>query len=67
MECVARELDGASDMDRMLSTPEPEPVAGDDPIVEEDDSEEEDEVRKETGSPATGRGIFTMRSPIWST
>lgn len=58
MECVVRELDGASDMDRMLSTPEPEPVAGDDPIIEEDDSEGEDEVRKGTVSQSLGRGVL---------
>lgn len=58
MECVARELDGASNVDRMLSTPEPEPVAGDDPIIEEDDSEGEDEVRKGAEVPASERAAY---------
>lgn len=45
MEGVARELGGASDVPRMLSTPEPEPVEEDAPILDED-MEDEDEVRK---------------------
>lgn len=43
---MARELDGTSDVDRMMSTPEPEPVAGDNHFIEDDSEEEEDEVRK---------------------
>ena len=45
MEGVVRELGGASDVPRMMSTPEPEPVEVDEPIIEED-SEEEEEVRE---------------------
>ena len=43
MEGVARGLNGASDVERMMSTPEPEPIDVDDPVEEE--SEEDDEVR----------------------
>lgn len=44
MEGVVRELGGASEVSRMMSTPEPEPVEVDDSIIEEE-SEEEEEVR----------------------
>ena len=45
MEGVVRELGGASEVSRMMSTPEPEPVEVDDSIIEEESEEEEEEVR----------------------
>ncbi|CAI8025755.1 hypothetical protein GBAR_LOCUS14856 [Geodia barretti] len=44
MEGVVRELGGASDVPRMVSTPEPEPVEVDEPIIEEESEEEEEEL-----------------------
>ena len=51
MVCVCqnstgKELGGASDVPRMMSTPEPEPVEVDEPIIEEESEEEEEEVRE---------------------
>ena len=46
MEGVVRELGGASEVTRMTSTPEPEPVEVDEPIIEEESEEEEEEVRE---------------------
>ena len=46
MEGVVRELGGASDVPRMVSTPEPEPVEVDEPIIEEESEEDEEEVRE---------------------
>ena len=43
MEGVARELGGASEVPRMMSTPEPEPVDVEDPIPDEESEEEEEE------------------------
>ena len=48
MEGVVRELGGASDVPRMMSTPEPEPVDMEEPPIDED-SEGEDEVRVSEG------------------
>ena len=49
MEDMVRKLGGASDVPRMMSSPEPEPVDADDPIEEEEEeSEGDDEVRQHT-------------------
>ena len=42
MESVARELGGASDIPRMMSTPEPEPLEFDEPLIEGDSDGEDD-------------------------
>ena len=47
MEGVVRQLGGAWDMPRLISTPEPEPLEIDEPIDDEDSEEEEIPVIEE--------------------